>query len=121
MEGPDGRRLRVREAGDPNGVPVLVLHGTPGSSALYEPNVNDAEEKRIRLVAYDRPGYGGSSRHEGRNAADCAPDVEAICDALGIDRFCVWGISGGGPHALAVAALLPERVAAAAALAPCAP
>jgi pimeloyl-ACP methyl ester carboxylesterase len=117
----DGRTLAVHEGGDPDGVPVLVQNGTPGSALLYGPHLRDAEEKRIRLFSYDRPGYGGSSRHEGRSVADCAADIAAICDALGIDRFCTWGISGGGPHALAAAALLPDRVAAAAALAPVAP
>ena len=121
VEAPLGRVLAVREGGDPNGVPVLVHAGTPGSGLLYEPSVRDAEEKGIRLISYDRPGYGGSTRKKGRNVADCVEDVVAVCDALGVDRFCVWGISGGGPHALATAALLPDRVAAAAALAPVAP
>jgi len=121
IETTEGRRLRVREAGDPSGVPVLFLNGTPGSSLMYEPHVRDAEEKGIRLVSWDRPGYGGSTRHEGRSVADDAANATAVCDALGIDRFCAWGISGGGPHALAVAALLPDRCAAAAALAPVAP
>jgi pimeloyl-ACP methyl ester carboxylesterase len=116
-----GRTLTVREGGDPDGVPVLVHNGTPGSSLLYEPHLRDAEEKGIRLFSYDRPGYGGSTRNRGRRVADCAEDVASVCDALGVERFCVWGISGGGPHALATAALLPDRVAAAAALAPVAP
>jgi pimeloyl-ACP methyl ester carboxylesterase len=117
----DGRTLAVYEGGDPDGVPVLAHNGSPNSGLLYEPHVRDAEEKGIRLFSYDRPGYGGSSRHEGRTVADCAEDVAAICDALGADRFCVWGFSGGGPHALATAALLPDRVSAAAALASVAP
>jgi pimeloyl-ACP methyl ester carboxylesterase len=117
----DGRVLTVREGGDPNGVPVLVQNGTPGSSLLYEPHLRDAEERGIRLFSYDRPGYGGSTRHKERTVADCVADVTAICDALGVGRFCTWGVSGGGPHALACAALLPDRVAAAAALAPVAP
>src|SRR6266581_236373 len=100
---------------------MLVFSGTPGSSLLYEPHLRDAEEKGIRLFSYDRPGYGGSTRNKGRNVADCAEDVASVCDALGVERFCVRGISGGGPHALAAAALLPDRVAAAAALAPAAP
>ena len=117
----DGRTLAVREVGDPEGVPVLTLHGTPASGLPYGPHAVDAEEKGIRLISYDRPGYAGSTRARGRTVADCAQDAAAICDALGIDRFCLWGISGGGPHALAMAALLPDRVAAAAALAPPAP
>jgi pimeloyl-ACP methyl ester carboxylesterase len=118
---PDGRTLTVREGGDPAGVPVLFISGTPGSSTLFDANRRDAEERGIRLFSYDRPGYGGSTRHEGRTAADCAADIEAVCDELGVERICVWGISGGGPHALAAAALLPERVAAAASLASVAP
>jgi pimeloyl-ACP methyl ester carboxylesterase len=117
----DGRTLTVREGGDPSGVPVLSIAGTPGSSLMYEPHLQDATERGIRLFSYDRPGYGGSTRREGRAVADCAVDIAAVCDALGVERFCVWGISGGGPHALAAAALLPERVAAAAVLASVAP
>jgi pimeloyl-ACP methyl ester carboxylesterase len=117
----DGRTVTVREGGDPDGVPVLVHNGTPSSSLLYEPHLRDAEDKGIRLFSYDRPGYGDSTRKRGRSVADCAEDVASVCDALGVERFCVWGISGGGPHALATAALLPDRVAAAAALAPVAP
>jgi pimeloyl-ACP methyl ester carboxylesterase len=117
----DGRTLTVREGGDPEGFPVLFISGTPGSSTIYERHVRDAAERGIRLFSYDRPGYGGSTRHKGRTVADCAPDIAAVCDALGIERFCVWGISGGGPHALAAAALLPDRVIAAVALASCAP
>jgi pimeloyl-ACP methyl ester carboxylesterase len=118
---PDGRTLTVREGGDPVGVPVLTISGTPGSSTLFAAHVRDAEERGLRLFSYDRPGYGGSTRLPGRVAGDCAADIEAVCDELGFDRICVWGISGGGPHALAAAALLPERVAAAASLASVAP
>src|SRR5919205_3410890 len=118
---PDGRTLAVREGGDPAGFPVLFISGTPGSSALYEPHVRDAVERGIRLFSYDRPGYGASMRHEGRRVADCAADIAVLCDALGIDRLCAWGISGGAPHALAAATLLPDRVAAVASLASPAP
>jgi pimeloyl-ACP methyl ester carboxylesterase len=116
-----GRTLTVREAGDPAGFPVLFISGTPGSSTTYEPHARDAAERGIRLFSYDRPGYGGSTRQKDRNIADCAADILAVCDTLDIERFCVWGISGGGPHALAAAALLPDRVIAAAALASVAP
>jgi len=121
VETADGRTLTVREAGDPNGIPVLVHWGTPSSSMLYEPHIRDAERRGIRLFSYDRPGYGHSTRQHGRTIADCAADVAAVCDALGVHRLSVWGVSGGGPHALATAALLPDRVAAAAALASVAP
>lgn len=117
----DGRTLSVREGGDPGGVPVLVHNGTPASSLLYEPHLRDAEEKGIRLFSYDRPGYAGSTRNRGRSVADCAADVTAVADALGVERFAVWGVSGGGPHALATAAQLPDRVTAVAALASLAP
>ena len=115
------RRLRVEEAGDPRGKPVFMLHGTPGSGHLYGPHSADAEAKGIRLIGYDRPGYGGSTPHPGRSVADCAPDVRAIARDLKLDRVAVWGISGGGPHALACAALLPELVVAVASLASIAP
>jgi len=109
----DGRELMYAEWGDPGGVPVFALHGTPGCR-LNRPTPE--EEKiaaaGIRLVTYDRPGYGGSQRHRGRRVVDCVGDVEAIADALGIDRFAVEGGSGGGPHALAVGARLPGRVTA---------
>ena len=121
IRGPDGRTLTVSEGGDPGGVPVLVHVGTPGGSMPYQPHLEDAARRGIRLFAYDRPGYGGSTRNPGRTVADCAADVVAICDALGVERFCAWGVSGGGPHVLATAALLPERCVAAASLASIAP
>ena len=111
----------MREGGDPAGRAVLVHLGTPSSRVLYGPHLADAAERGIRLIAYDRPGYGGSTAHPGRSVADCAQDTRAVLDALGIDRFAVWGISGGGPHALACASLLPDRVVAAATLASPAP
>ena len=117
----DGRVLNVGEGGDERGKPVFALHGTPGSIMLFGPHVGDASKRGIRLISYDRPGYGGSSRHQGRNVADAAKDVEAIADSLGLEHFGVWGISGGGPHALGCAALLGERVVAAASLASPAP
>ena len=118
---PDGRTLAVEEAGDPDGHPVLVHEGTPNSRHLYPPVAIDAAARGLRLISYDRPGYGGSSPHPGRTVADCAADVRAICADLGIDRLAMWGISGGGPHVLACAALLPDLVTAAASLASAAP
>jgi pimeloyl-ACP methyl ester carboxylesterase len=117
----DGRTLAVEEAGDRDGRPVLAHLGTPNSRLLYGPNVADAAARGIRLISYDRPGYGGSTPQPGRTVADCADDVRAICAELGIDRLAMWGVSGGGPHVLACAALLPDLVAAAASLASPAP
>ena len=118
---PDGRALAIEEAGDPNGRPVLVHGGTPNSRHLYPPNTIDAAVRGLRLISYDRPGYGGSTPQPGRSVADCAADVRAICAELGIDRLAMWGISGGGPHVLACAALLPDLVTAVASLASPAP
>ncbi|MGH3422120.1 MAG: alpha/beta fold hydrolase [Streptosporangiaceae bacterium] len=118
---PDGRILAIEEAGDPNGRPVLVHMGTPNSRHLYQPVTIDAAVRGLRLISYDRPGYGGSDPQPGRTIADCAADVRAICAELGIARLAMWGISGGGPHVLACAALLPDLVAAAASLASLAP
>jgi pimeloyl-ACP methyl ester carboxylesterase len=121
LETRDGRTLAVREGGDPNGVPVLMQHGTPGAGVLYGPHEALTREQGIRLLGYDRPGYGGSTRNAGRVIADCAADVDAIADALGLERYATWGISGGGPHALACAALCDERLGAVASLAAVAP
>jgi pimeloyl-ACP methyl ester carboxylesterase len=117
----DGRTLRVQEGGDPKGRPVLVHGGTPNSRHLYGPHLELALEQGIRLISYDRPGYGGSMPQPGRTIGDCAADVRSIANALDIDRFAIWGISGGGPHALACAALLPDRLVAVASLASLAP
>src|SRR5580692_750776 len=117
----DGRTLAVEDSGDPAGRPVLVHNGTPNSRHLYGPHSRDAAERGLRLISYDRPGYGGSSAQPGRSVADCADDVRAVCAELDIDRLAMWGISGGGPHLLACAALLPDLVIAAASLASLAP
>jgi pimeloyl-ACP methyl ester carboxylesterase len=117
----DGRTLHVIEAGDPDGLPVVVHHGTPGCALQYDPHAVDAAERGIRLISYDRPGYGGSTPHEGRSVADAAADVSAIADAFGIGDFGTYGGSGGGPHTLACAALLPDRVVGAVPIASVAP
>jgi pimeloyl-ACP methyl ester carboxylesterase len=117
----DGRTLAVQEAGDPGGTPVLAHNGTPNSRQIYAPVAADAAARGIRLISYDRPGYGESDPQPGRTVASCAGDVRDICAALGISRLATWGVSGGGPHVLACAALLPDLVAAAASLASLAP
>jgi len=89
---PDGRTLAIEEAGDPGGRPVLVHNGTPNSRHLYAPIAADAAARGLRLIGYDRPGYGGSTPQPGRTVADCAADVRAICAELGVDRLAMWGI-----------------------------
>jgi pimeloyl-ACP methyl ester carboxylesterase len=110
FETPEGRRLAVAEWGDPNGLPLISLHGTPGGRISYWHDPGIYARFGVRRITIDRPGYGHSTRKPGRSVSDIAPDVELIADRLGIDRFAVTGGSGGGPHALACAALLPDRV-----------
>src|SRR5215217_9667205 len=104
----DGRALQVFEAGPEGGLPIVYHHGTPSGGDLFDLWVEDAAARGARLIGYDRPGYGGSDPHVGRSIADAAADVAAIADALGFERFVTWGISGGGPHALACATLLGD-------------
>jgi pimeloyl-ACP methyl ester carboxylesterase len=111
VQTPDGRRLRVEVAGEGQNV-VLAMVGTPNAGRLYEGWVRDADDRGLTLVAYDRPGYGESSRQPGRSVADCAADVRVICQELGVSRCAAWGFSGGGPHALACGALLDSLVVA---------
>jgi pimeloyl-ACP methyl ester carboxylesterase len=118
----DGRTLQAVVAGPADGDLVLMHHGTPGSAIrIYPPYLELAEARGLRLAGYSRPGYGDSGRHPGRTVADCATDSAAVADALGADRFMTVGGSGGGPHALACAARLPDRVSAAATVAGAAP
>ena len=93
---PDGRTLAIEEAGDPGGRPVLVHNGTPNSRHLYGPAAADAAARGLRLIGYDRPGYGGSTPQPGRTVADCAADVRAICAELGIDRLAMWVFPAAG-------------------------
>jgi pimeloyl-ACP methyl ester carboxylesterase len=118
-----GRTLGVHETGrhDRGAFALFWHHGSPQTGELLGPVAAWAEARGIRLVSYARPGYGGSSPQTGRRVADAARDVAAIADALGIDRFAVMGASGGGPHVLACAALLPDRVFGAVTLAGIAP
>lgn len=96
--------------------PVFWHHGSPQLGTPPEPLLS-----RARWLSLDRPGYGGSARRSGRSVADIAADTAAVADAAGVDRFAVLGASGGGPHALACAALLPDRVVAVATVAGIAP
>jgi pimeloyl-ACP methyl ester carboxylesterase len=115
------RLLAVEVTGAHDGVPVFLLHGTPGSRRGPKPLDKVLYNMGVRLVSYDRPGYGRSTRLAGRRVADAAKDIEIIADRLGLETFSVVGRSGGGPHALACAALLPDRVRRAAVLVGLAP
>ena len=120
----DGRLLRVYDTGVEEAADaptVLWHHGSPQTGAPLEPLLSAAAARGIRLLSYGRPSYGGSSPHRGRNVASAGADVAQIVDALGVARVAVMGASGGGPHALACAAFLPDRVTGVVCLASLAP
>ena len=104
------RQIAYETWGDPHGLPVFSLHGSPGSRLARYPDNDRLAQTGARLITYDRPGYGLSDRQPGRAVVDCVADVTAIAQDLGIDQFAIQGASGGGPHCLAVAARMPERV-----------
>jgi pimeloyl-ACP methyl ester carboxylesterase len=114
------RALTVEDSGPADGFPVLV-HSGGGFRHLEPTAVREAHRDGLRLISYDRPSYGESTPLPGRAVADCKADVEVILSQLGISRIAVWGFSGGGPYALATAALLPGAVAAVCVLAPLGP
>jgi pimeloyl-ACP methyl ester carboxylesterase len=117
----DRRALDVAVAGVLDGTPFVFHHGTPGSAILFEPFLQEVLARGLRYVASSRPGYGDSTRRPGRTVADCVADTVAVLEHLGKDRFYTAGWSGGAPHALACAALAPDRVIAAASIAGPAP
>jgi pimeloyl-ACP methyl ester carboxylesterase len=111
VETADGRRLAYRDSGDPGASPIVSHHGTPGSRLDRHPDAAAImAELGLRIITYDRPGYGESDPQPGRRVVDAAGDVAAIADHLGIERFAVLGTSGGGPHALACSARLGDRI-----------
>ena len=115
MKLPDGRVVHTFDTGGDSGasgLAVLWHHGSPQTGALPDPLRAAATDRGIRLLCYGRPSYGGSSPHPGRSIGSAAGDVTQLADAAGVDRFATMGTSGGGPHALACAALLPDRVVA---------
>ena len=117
----DGRSLDVDVSGPDDGLPLVFHHGTPSSGVQFPPMARQLHDRGLRLVTYSRPGYGRSTRQPGLSVADCAADVATILDALGADTCLAAGASGGGPHALACAARLPDRVRACASIAGVAP
>jgi len=108
---PDGSILHAYDLGG-DGHPLFWLHGTPNTGEPPEPLYGAAAERGIRWVSYDRPSYRNSTPRPGRDVASAAADIATVADALGIERFALMGHSGGGPHSLATAALLPDRVQA---------
>src|SRR3954454_24933753 len=118
---PDGRTLAYAEWGDPQGRPVISCHGTPGCRLNRHPNQELVRSTGARVITFDRPGYGQSTRRPGRAVVDVVEDVARLADHLGLEDFAVVGGSGGGPHALAVAALLAGRVTRAASVVGVAP
>jgi pimeloyl-ACP methyl ester carboxylesterase len=120
----DGRTLRAYDSGGgdaDDAFTVVWHHGSPQTGAPLEPLLSAAASRGIRLLTYGRPSYGGSSPCPGRTVASAAADVAQLADAFGVSRFAVMGASGGGPHALACAALLTGRVTGAVCLAGLAP
>jgi pimeloyl-ACP methyl ester carboxylesterase len=113
----DGRALEVVIGGPPDGIPLVFLHGTPGAAGPFDHLIEVGAERGVRHIAYSRPGYSGSDRQPGRSVASCVADVVAIADALGYEHFYCSGGSGGGPHSIACAALIPDRVIGVAAIA----
>jgi pimeloyl-ACP methyl ester carboxylesterase len=117
----DGRTVRVLASGPGNGLPLVFHTGTPAGLVHYQPVIDAAAGAGLRCVVYSRPGYNGSDPQPGRLVADAAGDVAAILDHLGAGHFVTAGWSGGGPHALACAALLSQRCLAAATIGGVAP
>ena len=120
----DDRTLHAYDTGGDDAADRLAVfwhHGTPNIGTPPAPLFAAADRLGLRWVSYDRPGYGGSTPRPGRDVASAATCVAAVADALGIDQFAVVGHSGGGPHALACAALLPQRVRAVVSIAGLAP
>ena len=108
-----GRTLHCYDTGGPDdGLTVFWHHGSPNTGEPPEPLFPAAAERGIRWVSYDRPGYVGSTSRPGRDVASAAADAASVADALGVAAFALMGHSGGGPHALACAALMAGRVRA---------
>lgn len=111
---PDGRVLEVLLTGPEDGGALVFHHGTPSAASPFPPLDRAARAAGFQVISYSRPGYGASTESFRNRLADATADVRAILDALGAYRFVTAGLAGGGPYALACAALLPERCAAAA-------
>ncbi|RZS68202.1 pimeloyl-ACP methyl ester carboxylesterase [Agromyces ramosus] len=119
----DGRVLRAYDSGADAAARLVLMwhHGSPQTGAPLAPVLAAAAARGIRVLSYARPAYGGSTPQPGRDVASAAADAAAVAEAFGVARFAAMGASGGGPHALAGAALLPDRVTAVVTLAAIAP
>lgn len=117
----DGRTLAYDSYGDPDGTPVIFSHGFSDSHIIRNPDDTLTASLGVRWIAADQPGVGGSSPKKDRKIADWGSDMEELADGLGLERFNVAGHSGGGPHALAIAVHMPDRVAQIALASPVAP
>jgi pimeloyl-ACP methyl ester carboxylesterase len=118
---PGGRQLAFAEYGNPDGQPVMLFHGLPGSRLVWGGLPGEPFPPGLRIIAPDRPGYGRSDPLAGRTLIDWADDVTALADHLGLNRFAIVGVSGGGPGALACAFRMPERLIRVAVVAGAAP
>jgi len=114
----DGRTLHVYDECDPDGHVVVQHHGTPGSGLGYAPDLDLARQRGLRILSYDRAGYGGSTPNPGRSVVDVVPDIEDVLDALDVERYVSLGGSGGCPHSFACGARSDRCLAAAAIAAP---
>jgi pimeloyl-ACP methyl ester carboxylesterase len=115
LELTDGRTIGYATWRDPGGTPVFFVHGTPGSRLVFFPGLDDpgwVRRLRLRFIGVDRPGYGRSDPRPEATLLDCAEDYVRVADRLGLERFSALGFSGGGPYAIALGALVPERVQA---------
>jgi pimeloyl-ACP methyl ester carboxylesterase len=109
---PGGRAVGYADYGPNDGFPVIDCHGGPGSRLAPRSGAAEAAAAGLRPIGIDRPGYGLSTPWAGRTIVDWVPDALAVADALGVERFAVVGSSTGGSYALALAATVPDRVAA---------
>ena len=109
----DGREMAWRWWGEPEGIPVFRIQGTPASRLYRNPDASVQRDLGVRYLMIDRPGYGGSTRKKGRGIAEVADDLAEVLRALGVERIPAMGTSGGGPHVLALAARHPDLVSAA--------
>src|SRR3712207_811887 len=113
LEVDDGRTIGYATWGDPEGTPVFIGHGTPGSRLDRYPGLDDpgwVRGRRVLFIGVDRPGYGYSDPWPEASLLDCAGDFVRVADGLGLERFAALGVSGGAPYVIALGALAPERV-----------